>query len=61
MQGGALVALWMTNRERHWRFVEAQLLPAFGLTAVATWLWLKVTDNGTPVSQLVREMPDFNN
>jgi len=57
VQDGALVALWMTNRERHWRFVEAQLLPAWGLTHSATWLWLKVTDDGRPVSQLVRLVP----
>lgn len=54
LQGGALVAIWMTNRERHWRFVEAELLPAFQLTTVATWLWLKVTDSCELVSQLVR-------
>ncbi len=52
------MALWMTNRERHWRFVESQLLPAWGLTHAATWLWLKVTDDGRPVSQLVRLSPD---
>ena len=51
------MALWMTNRERHWRFVESQLLPAWGLTHSATWLWLKVTDDGHPVSQLVRLAP----
>ena len=48
------MAMWMTNRERHWRFAEAQLLPAWGLARCATWLWLKVTDDGRPVSQLVR-------
>lgn len=48
--------MWMTNRERHWRFVETELLPAFQLTVVATWLWLKVTDGGEPVSALVRTL-----
>lgn len=47
------MALWMTNRERHWRFVETELLPAWGLAPVATWLWLKVTVDGQPVAQLV--------
>ena len=55
-QAGALVAIWMTNRERHWRFMETEFLPAFQLTRVATWLWLKVTDSGEPVSQLVRAL-----
>ena len=49
----ALVALWMTNRERHWRFVEDELLPAWGLTPIGTWHWLKVADNGRPLCPLV--------
>jgi len=52
-QEGALVALWMTNRERLWRFVEAELLPAWGLAPVATWLWLKLADDGRPTTPLV--------
>lgn len=47
------MALWMTNRERHWRFVETELLPVWGLAPVATWLWLKVADDGRPVTPLV--------
>lgn len=39
---GALVALWVTNRERLRRFVEQELLPAWGAQHVATWYWLKV-------------------
>lgn len=53
MKDGGLVALWMTNRERHWRFVESELLPAWGLAPVATWLWLKVANDGRPVAALV--------
>ena len=45
--------MWMTNRERHWRFVEGELLPGWGLRLVATWLWLKVTNGGEPVAPLV--------
>jgi MT-A70 len=52
-QGGGLVALWMTNRERHWRFVERELLPGWGLQPVASWLWLKAADDGRPVAPLV--------
>ena len=54
---GGLVALWMTNRERHWRFVEGELLPHWGLRPAAAWLWLKVTDSGEPVAPLVRPPP----
>ena len=53
-QEGGLVALWMTNRERHWRFVERELLPGWGLQPAATWLWLKTANNGRPVAPLVR-------
>jgi hypothetical protein len=41
-----LVALWVTNRPRMHRFVREQLLPAWGLQHVATWLWLKVRPAG---------------
>ena len=54
-QEGGLVALWMTNRERHWRFVERELLPGWGLQPVASWLWLKAADDGRPVAPLVSE------
>lgn len=53
LQETGLVVLWMTNRSRLWQFMEADLLPAWGLHIVATWLWLKVTDDGQPVSPLV--------
>ena len=43
---GALVALWVTNRERTRRFVEETLLPGWGLTLLAEWLWLKTQPGG---------------
>jgi N6-adenosine-specific RNA methylase IME4 len=49
---GALVALWVTNRERTMRHVEQKLLPAWGLSHVATWTWLKVCANGETVVPL---------
>lgn len=52
--GGCLVALWVTNREKLRRFVEDELLSAWGLRHVATWHWLKIADNGRPVTPLVR-------
>ncbi|EFN52846.1 hypothetical protein CHLNCDRAFT_36694 [Chlorella variabilis] len=50
--GGCLVAMWVTNRERHRRFIEQELLPGWGLRHLATWHWLKVTDGGQPVGRL---------
>lgn len=48
-----MLALWMTNRERHWRFVEAELLPHWGVRPAAAWLWLKLSDAGIPATPLV--------
>lgn len=48
-----LLALWVTNRERLRRFVEAELLPAWGLALAAQWVWLKVTARGALVTPLV--------
>ena len=49
-----MLALWVTNRERHRRFIDAELLPVWGLRHVATWHWLKVTNDGQLVSPLVQ-------
>ena len=45
--------MWVTNRERHHRFICDELLPHWGLTHVATWFWLKVTNAGELVSPMV--------
>ena len=47
------MALWVTNRERLRRFVEQDLLPAWGLVLLASWFWVKVTDGGELVGPLV--------
>lgn len=39
---GALVALWVTNREKLRDFVERELFPAWGVSYAATFYWLKV-------------------
>ena len=39
---GALVALWVTNREKLRGFVEKELFPAWGVRYVASFYWLKV-------------------
>lgn len=45
--------MWVTNRERHQRFIHDELLPHWGLQQVAIWYWLKVTNSGELVSPLV--------
>ncbi|KAK9823771.1 hypothetical protein WJX72_005400 [[Myrmecia] bisecta] len=47
-----LVAMWITNRERHRRFVDQELFPAWGLQAIGEWAWIKVTNSGQLVSPL---------
>eukprot|EP00899_Mesostigma_viride_P020179 jgi/Mesvir1/28162/Mv04724-RA.1 len=49
---GALLALWVTNREKLRRFVEGELFPAWGVTHVATWYWLKIAQDGSMLSPL---------
>lgn len=39
---GALVALWVTNREKLRGFVEKELFPTWGVRYAATFYWLKV-------------------
>ncbi|KAK4348751.1 hypothetical protein RND71_031506 [Anisodus tanguticus] len=40
---GALVALWVTNREKLRGFVENDLFPKWGVTYAASFYWLKVS------------------
>ncbi|CAH2036846.1 unnamed protein product [Thlaspi arvense] len=49
---GALVALWVTNREKLLNFVEKELFPAWGIKYVATMYWLKVKPDGTLICDL---------
>ncbi|KAF7817557.1 Methyltransferase-like protein 2 [Senna tora] len=49
---GALVALWVTNREKLRSFVERELFPAWGVSYAATFYWLKVKANGSLISDL---------
>ncbi|KAL6207402.1 hypothetical protein ACLB2K_018360 [Fragaria x ananassa] len=49
---GALVALWVTNREKLRDFVEKDLFPAWGVTHVATFFWLKVKVDGSLICDL---------
>ncbi|KAL3514601.1 hypothetical protein ACH5RR_027318 [Cinchona calisaya] len=49
---GALIALWVTNREKLRRFVENELFPAWGVKYAATFYWLKVKPDGSLISEL---------
>ncbi|KAF3446279.1 hypothetical protein FNV43_RR11458 [Rhamnella rubrinervis] len=49
---GALVALWVTNREKLRGFVEEELFPAWGVRFMATFYWLKVKENGSLINDL---------
>ncbi|KAJ8485784.1 hypothetical protein OPV22_018269 [Ensete ventricosum] len=51
-EGGALVALWMTNREKLRIFVENELFPAWGVTKFVLSYWLKVKPDGSLISEL---------
>ncbi|XP_072979047.1 methyltransferase-like protein 2 isoform X2 [Typha angustifolia] len=49
---GALVALWMTNREKLRIFVEKELFPAWGVTDAAIFYWMKVKPDGSLICDL---------
>ncbi|KAL5126921.1 Methyltransferase-like protein 2 [Glycine soja] len=49
---GAIVALWVTNREKLRSFVERELFPAWGVSYAATFYWLKVKQNGSWICDL---------
>ncbi|KHG14750.1 hypothetical protein F383_18060 [Gossypium arboreum] len=51
-RGGALVALWVTNREKLRTFIEKELFPAWGVRYVSTFYWLKVKGDGSLISDL---------
>ncbi|KAL1564451.1 DNA-3-methyladenine glycosylase I [Salvia divinorum] len=49
---GALVALWVTNREKLRTFVENELFPKWGVKSAATFYWLKVKADGSLIGEL---------
>ncbi|GMH30488.1 hypothetical protein Nepgr_032331 [Nepenthes gracilis] len=53
---GALVALWITNREKLWVFVKNELFPAWGVSYITTFYWLKVKADGS----LICDMDHFH-
>ncbi|XP_042507525.1 methyltransferase-like protein 2 [Macadamia integrifolia] len=49
---GALVALWVTNREKLRVFIEKELFPMWGVRYAAIFYWLKVKVDGSLISDL---------
>ncbi|KAJ8376704.1 hypothetical protein SKAU_G00072840 [Synaphobranchus kaupii] len=43
---GCVVATWVTNRQKHLRFVREELYPHWGVEVLAEWIWVKVTRSG---------------
>ncbi|KAJ8883411.1 hypothetical protein PR048_015254 [Dryococelus australis] len=46
---GALVAVWCTNADSHLSAIRNSLFPAWGVTYIGKWFWLKVTCGGQTV------------
>ncbi|KAJ4819606.1 Methyltransferase-like protein 2 [Rhynchospora pubera] len=49
---GALVALWITNRQKLQDFVVKDLLPAWGISHATPFYWLKVKPDGSLIGDL---------
>ncbi|XP_058412855.1 N(6)-adenine-specific methyltransferase METTL4 isoform X5 [Diceros bicornis minor] len=41
-----LVVTWVTNRQKHLRFVKEELYPSWSVEIVAEWHWVKITTSG---------------
>nr|XP_019611253.1 PREDICTED: methyltransferase-like protein 4 isoform X1 [Rhinolophus sinicus]XP_019611254.1 PREDICTED: methyltransferase-like protein 4 isoform X1 [Rhinolophus sinicus] len=41
-----LVITWVTNRQKHLRFVKEELYPSWSVELVAEWHWVKITNSG---------------
>ncbi|XP_011358776.1 methyltransferase-like protein 4 isoform X2 [Pteropus vampyrus] len=41
-----LVITWVTNRQKHLRFVKEELYPSWSVEIVAEWHWVKITKSG---------------
>ncbi|XP_069816187.1 N(6)-adenine-specific methyltransferase METTL4 isoform X2 [Dendropsophus ebraccatus] len=43
---GCLVITWVTNRQKHLRFVKEELYPHWSVRSLAEWHWVKITQSG---------------
>ncbi|XP_032277235.1 N(6)-adenine-specific DNA methyltransferase METTL4 [Phoca vitulina] len=41
-----LIITWVTNRQKHLRFVKEELYPSWSVEIVAEWHWVKITNSG---------------
>ncbi|XP_069324311.1 N(6)-adenine-specific methyltransferase METTL4 isoform X1 [Eulemur rufifrons] len=41
-----LIVTWVTNRQKHLRFVKEELYPSWSVEIVAEWHWVKITNSG---------------
>ncbi|XP_077348658.1 N(6)-adenine-specific methyltransferase METTL4 isoform X3 [Lithobates pipiens] len=41
-----LVITWVTNRQKHLRFVKEELYPHWSVRTLAEWHWVKITQSG---------------
>ena len=49
---GALVGIWVTNKQKYLRFTTSELFPHWSVELVAEWYWVKVTRRGELVTDL---------
>lgn len=49
---GALVGVWVTNKQKYLRFTKSELFPHWSVELVAEWFWAKVTRRGELVTDL---------
>lgn len=42
MRPGCLIVIWVTNKQKHDKFVMKELFPNHTIDFVARWYWLKV-------------------
>ena len=47
---GALVVVWVTNKQKYLRFAKMELFPHWSVELVAEWYWVKVKQNSAPKS-----------
>ncbi|KAM4689677.1 N(6)-adenine-specific methyltransferase METTL4 [Discoglossus pictus] len=43
---GCLVVTWVTNRQKHLKFVKEELYPDWSVKTLAEWHWVKITRSG---------------
>ncbi|XP_047382896.1 N(6)-adenine-specific methyltransferase METTL4 isoform X1 [Sciurus carolinensis] len=41
-----LVVTWVTNRQKHVRFIKEELYPSWSVEIIAEWHWVKITSSG---------------